>query len=652
MIPETVAPQVTMTLPDSPRILVVEDDEVDFIATRRMLSKIFGSGLILDWAKSRDEAIERINARAHDVYLVDYNLGGLTGLDLLRETTVDADPPAFIFLTGMEDHALDLAATEAGAADFLVKSDVTASRLERSIRYAISMKLTQQTLRLQAEELRQAHGLVQEQAERYMKKAQELANAQRETRVALRRAEASEERYKVLAERDVLTDLANRAVLTRKLDAAIAHARRANSVLGLLFLDLDRFKNVNDTLGHAVGDKLLIAVARRLLAAVRETDLVARLGGDEFAIILTGMRESAHTATVAVKIIESITAPFDIDGTEVQIGTSIGIAQLESLEDDSGSMLKKADLALYKAKSEGRGTHRFFDRKLNEQVKKWQRLEVDLAAALAAREFSLEFQPQISQETGKVSAVDTQFRWEHPEFGRIAPAEFIQIAEASNFIIDLSQWALGQALAAARLWSDRLERPVPVVVSLSPQELARQGLAPSIVEALEDAGLDPSLLQLELTEASIRNPSDTTVAQLNQLHSQGVQIVLEDFSMGNASLSRARDVPIDKIKIDRALVADILENRRGAAIVRALITLAEHLDVKAIVDGVETQAQRDYFGDAKGIDLQGGAICGPLASDVMLEWLCGDERSAFESAGAQTDGNDPAGGLKLVAHRR
>lgn len=640
-----------MTLPESPRILVVEDDEVDFIATRRMLSKIFGSGLALDWARSRDEAIERINARAHDVYLVDYHLGGLTGLDLLRETTADSDPLAFIFLTGVEDRALDLAATDAGAADFLVKSDVTASRLERSIRYAISMKLGQQTLRHQAEELRHAHGLVQQQAEHYLKKSQELAAAQRETRVALRRAEVSEERYKVLAERDVLTNLANRAVLTRELDTAIAHTRRANNVLGLLFLDLDRFKNVNDTLGHAVGDSLLIAVSLRLVASVRETDLVARLGGDEFAITLTDMRASSDAAAVAAKILAAIAAPFEIDGNEIQTGTSIGIALLDGLEDDAGSMLNKADIALYKAKSEGRGTYRFFDEKLDEQVKKRQRLEADLSTALAAKQFSLEYQPQISLQTGQVTAVSVQCRWDHPEFGKIAPAEFIPVAESSRFIVDLTKWAMREAIETARLWSEELDRPVPVIVGIAPQELVRQDFASNIVGELETLGLNPSLLQLELGEASIRNPSDTTVAQLNLLHSQGVQIVVGDLSMGNASAGPLRALPVDKIKIDRALVGDLLEDRLDAAVVSALITLAKHLDVKAIVDGVETQAQLDYFSDSNGIHVQGSVICEPIASEAMLDWLRHNEKSSSGLALRNGCVNDPAGALKLVTHR-
>ncbi len=614
-------PSPTIASAPPPRILVVEDDEVDFRATRRMLAKIFGNDLQLDWASTWDDAVAKITAGVHDVYLIDYHLGGHNGLDLVAATGAGEDARAFIFLTGQEDHALDLAATRAGAADFLVKSDVTPPRLERSIRYAMSMTQTQNALHRQADALRRAHRLVQEQAERYLKNAQELAAAQRATRAALVRAEASEGRYRALAERDVLTGLANRAVLTSELDAAIARARRSGQVLAVLYLDLDRFKRINDTLGHAAGDALIVAVGQRLVEAVRETDLVARLGGDEFAIVLTEMRHAEHAAVVAAKILAAIARPFEIAGNEVQADTSIGIALLDEGGDDAASLLNKADVALYKAKEEGRGAYRFFDEELDQQARRRQRLESDMAGALAAGQFVLEYQPQVSLDTGRATAVEALIRWQHPTFGRLPPAAFMPIAEACRFTSQLTPWVVREACRQAKAWQLALTVPVPVAVNLAAADVARPDLAGMIAAILAETALAPSLLQLEIAEAAVLGTGEQAMDQLWQLSSLGVKIVLDDFGTGYSVLKHARHVPIDRIKIGRSFVADMAADRRGAAVVHAAITLARHLKVSAVVHGIESVDVFESLVDTQGVDLQGFLISLPLADGAILDWL-------------------------------
>lgn len=620
VIPLPAAPPLPIDRIEAPRILIVEDDEVDYRATRRMLAKIFGEALALDWARTWEEAVAKIEDGGYDIYLVDYSLGAHTGIDLMRQIADDARR-AFIFLTGHEDRDRDLAATTAGAADFLVKGEITPARLERSIRYAIAMNATQRTLQQQADELRRAHALVQDQAERYLRQAQELAVAQREIRLALQRAEESERRYRALAERDVLTGLANRSVLQARMQEAIARTRRSGGVLALLILDLDRFKKVNDTLGHAVGDQLIIAVGERLTALVRGSDLVVRLGGDEFAVMLSDMQAQSNAASVANKILASLEQPFVIDGKEVSTRTSIGIALLDDTFETVDTMLKKADTALYKAKAQGRGTFRYFDEGLEREVRRRVRLEADLPAALAEDQLFLEYQPQVTLETGAVTAVEALVRWQHPTLGRIDPEEFIPLAEATRQIVPLTRWVLRHACAEAVRWREGLAEPVPVVANVTALDIAEEDFAETVSGILSQAGLAPALLQLEVTESSALNLTETMAEQLRRLGRRGVKVAIDDFGIGYSSFVHTRVLPVSKIKVDRTFVANMLADRRDAAVVHAVVTLARCMGVGAVVEGVETEEQRDYLRSMGDLDMQGHLVSLPLDGVAMLDWL-------------------------------
>ena len=620
MIPLPAIPELPATRARSPRILIVEDDEVDYRATRRALSKVFGADLPLDWACTWDDALAKITDGGYDVFLVDYNLGGRSGVELMRATD-DGSGRAFIFLTGQEDRGRDLEATNAGAADFLVKDEVTPARLERSIRYAISMVAIQRTLRQRADELRRAHALVQEQAERYLRNAQELAEAQRETRRALQRAEESEQRYRILAEHDVLTGLANRAVLSSRMEETISRVRRTGGVLALLFLDLDRFKRVNDTLGHAIGDRLIIAVGERLTSVVRKSDLVARLGGDEFAIMLTDMRDQSSAANAANKILTAIAEPFVFDGKEVLTRTSIGIALMDGEHDTVETMLKKADTALYKAKHRGRGTYQFFDDDLDREVRQRMRLEIDLPVALAQDQLFLEFQPQVSLETGAVTAVEASVRWRHPDLGCIGPDAFIPLAEASRLITSLTRWVLRKACAQAVVWRDRLPESVPVLVNVSAIDIAEDDFANTVATILDEPGLEPALLQLAVAETTAVSSSEIMEEQLRLLGELGVKVAIHHCGTGYSGFVHAHALPISKLKIDRNFVANMLEDRRDAAVVNAIVTLARCLGVDAVVEGVESNEQLDYLRDIGPVDVQGNLVSRPLDANATLAWL-------------------------------
>ena len=384
----------------APSILIIDDDEVDMRATRRILQEIFGSKFKLGWVSDWQEAAEALAEDCYDIYLIDYFIGGRTGLELIDACGPDNKPNVFIFLTGHEDREADVAATRLGASDYLVKSEISASRLERSLRYALFMADKKEALRREKAAISVAKDMVERQSQMHAKLAADLTTTQEKLQSALKRAEESEQQYRHLAQRDLLTGLPNRALFMSELDSMIAHSQRSGKLLALLFIDLDRFKSINDSLGHPIGDKLLKEVAARLLECTRKTDTVARLGGDEFAIIATNLQNSNDAAIVAQHVIDSLARLFDIDGHEINTGTSVGIATLGPHCSSVDDLLKNADAALYKAKDAGRGIYYFFDAALDSQIRSFTTLKNELAVALKREQFFLEYQPQIEAANG------------------------------------------------------------------------------------------------------------------------------------------------------------------------------------------------------------------------------------------------------------
>jgi diguanylate cyclase (GGDEF)-like protein len=410
----------------------------------------------------------------------------------------------------------------------------------------------------------------------------------------------SEAKIAHMALHDALTDLPNRSLLNERLEQALAHVKRGDIVATHL-LDLDHFKNVNDTLGHAVGDKLLQAVAGRLGALIRETDTVARMGGDEFAIVQVALEQPADAATLATRIIEAISAPYDIDGHQVTVGTSVGIAIGPNDGVDPDQLMRNADLALYRGKSEGRGIYRFFEPGMDLELKARRALECDLRNALVEGQFELYYQPVINLGHGNITGFEALIRWIHPERGIVPPAEFIPLAEEIGLIVRIGEWAIRQACATVAAWPD----DVTVSVNISPAQFRNPGLVQAVIMALADSGLPARRLELEITETVLLEDSEATLSTLHRLRDLGVKIAMDDFGTGYSSLSYLQSFPFDRIKIDRSFVKDITSASGSLNIVRAVASMAKGLGMAATAEGVETQEQLETVRSEGCTEMQG-----------------------------------------------
>ncbi len=410
----------------------------------------------------------------------------------------------------------------------------------------------------------------------------------------------ADEQVTHMARHDALTDLPNRVMLRERLQHELKRVKRGEC-LAVLCLDLDQFKSVNDTLGHPIGDELLKLVADRLRGCTREPDTIARLGGDEFAIIMTQMKEPTDAANLSRRVRESIVRPYQVDGHQIITDISIGIsiAPVDGLEPDV--LMKNADMALYGAKADGRGTYRFFEADMNTRMKARRELEMDLRKALHNKEFELYYQPLVTLQTNEISAFEALLRWHHPTRGLISPVEFIPIAEETGLIIPLGEWVLKTACRETANWPDH----VKVAVNLSPSQLNNRNLVKVVLEALDEASMPARKLQLEITELVLMQNTFSTLATLHELRKLGVQIAMDDFGTGYSSLSYLRSFPFDKIKIDRSFIQDLANGAEPLAIVHAVAGLANCLNMISTAEGVETQQQLETLQAIGCTEMQG-----------------------------------------------
>jgi len=428
------------------------------------------------------------------------------------------------------------------------------------------------------------------------------------------------------ATHDSLTGLANRNLLRERLNDAIAGGRRKNSAFWVAFLDLDRFKFVNDTLGHEAGDMLLKIVAERLLACVRETDTVARVGGDEFMLVLPDNPEDGTGVAVLTRIMEAIAQPILVAGHEFVVQCSIGVATYPTDGESAESLTRFADIAMYRAKELGRNAFQFYTAEMNERTLDRLKIETDLRRALERDEFVLHYQPQLSLSSGKVIGMEALVRWNHPTEGMIAPSRFIGLAEEMGLIVPIGAWVLRTACLQTMAWHKAGFGPLRVAVNLSPRQFGQQSLVQSIADLLRETGMIPSLLELELTEGTVMHDVDHAIDVLRNLKSLGVHISIDDFGTGYSSLSYLRRFPIDVLKIDQSFVRELSIDADDAAIVRAIITLAHSLRLEVIAEGVENASQLDFL-RAEGCDMmQGYFYSRPLATEAFEQLLREDRR--------------------------
>jgi diguanylate cyclase (GGDEF)-like protein len=410
----------------------------------------------------------------------------------------------------------------------------------------------------------------------------------------------AEEEIAYLARHDALTGLPNRRLFNEQLAETLAHCKRGDSV-AVLCLDVDRFKSVNDTLGHPIGDQLLKAVAGRLRECVRETDLVARLGGDEFAIVQIGVSQPTEATALSTRLIDAISAPYELDGHQAIVGMSVGIAIAPSDGSDAAQLLKNADMALYRAKADGRGIYRFFEAEMDARMQARRALELDLRKAIVGSEFELFYQPLIDARTERVRGFEALIRWRHPQRGMIAPMEFIPLAEETGLIVPLGEWVLRQACREAASWPDDLS----VAVNLSAVQFKCKQLVPTVLDALATSGVSPARLELEITESVLLHESDGTLATLHQLRDAGIRISLDDFGTGYSSLGYLRKFPFDKIKIDGSFIHDMPGKDDSLAIIRAVVAIGASLGINTTAEGVETPEQFECLRTEGCTEVQG-----------------------------------------------
>jgi diguanylate cyclase (GGDEF)-like protein len=424
--------------------------------------------------------------------------------------------------------------------------------------------------------------------------------------------EAANQQLRHLATHDALTGLPNRVLLDDRLQQAIAHAERDGRSFAVLVCDLDRFKLINDSLGHRAGDELLQEVARRLTTVVRTTDTVARFGGDEFVLIGTSVADNEDAADLAARVMEVLQAPVRIAAIDIHTSPSIGIAMYPDDGETILALLAHADAAMYWAKQNGRGTFRRYESGMHAGTEDRVQLESDLHNALTLNQFELYYQPKVDTRTGEVRSAEALIRWVHPTRGVVSPADFIPLAEECGLIGAIGAWVIREACRQARAWQIDGVPPLRVSVNLSASQFRDAGLVDSIRRSLDDAGLEARYLEVELTESAVMSDPEQSIAILEQLSAMGVLVSVDDFGTGYSSMSYLRRFPIDKLKIDRVFINEIVSRPEDASIVRAIVSLAHSLRLKVVAEGVETPAQLEFLQKAGCDEYQGYHFSRPL----------------------------------------
>ena len=623
-------------------ILIVDDKEANVLLLELILR---GAGYTSITSTMDPHAVYELHHKnCYDLILLDLQMPKMDGFQVmegLKEIELDSYLPILV-ITAQPGHKLR--ALQLGAKDFISKPFNRVEVLTR-IHNMLEVRLLHReskrhnrVLEQTVQELREAEsGLRTTEAALSKEKAAlddhvvQLQQANEHLVMATIEAhELAEEIDKVkvrmahLAQHDPLTDLPNRILLNDRLAQAIALARRHGKQLALMFLDLDRFKHINDSLGHAVGDQLLQSVAQRLTAVVRSSDTVCRQGGDEFVILLADVEHAEDAALSAQKILAALTVPHRIDQLELHVTVSIGISIYPDDGQDADTLIKSADTAMYHAKEGGRNNYQFFEPDMNVLAVERHSIEGGLRRALMQQEFLLHYQPKINLETGTISGVEALVRWLHPQRGQILPEQFVWIAEDCGLIVPIGAWVLREACGQAQAWQDAGLPPVPVAVNISAVQFRHKDFLESLARILKDTGLAPRYLELELTESVLMHDADSTACVLKALKAMGVRLAIDDFGTGYSSLSYLKRFPIDTLKIDQSFLRDITHataDSDDAAIVAAVVSMGKNLNQRVIAEGVETREQLTFL-QAQGCgEGQGFYFSRPVTAEELVALL-------------------------------
>jgi diguanylate cyclase (GGDEF)-like protein len=424
-----------------------------------------------------------------------------------------------------------------------------------------------------------------------------------------------------IATHDALTGLPNRGMFHERLNHALARARRHDTKLSICFIDLDRFKNINDTLGHEAGDRLLQEMGRRLGSCLRETDTVARQGGDEFIVLLEELSDPQQSAKIAAKILSVVATPVLLNTREYQLTASIGISTYPDDGQDGAALLKNADSAMYRAKELGKNNFQFYSAQMNLHSLERLELEAQLRRAIERNEFLLHYQPKVDIRTGQVNGVEALLRWQHPDRGLVPPMQFIPLAEETGLIESIGRWVLQSACRQVRSWQKQGLPPLNVAVNLSARQFSDENLIQDIKAALTASGLNPTHLELEITESMVMREPEKAIQTLSELSAMGLRVAIDDFGTGYSSLSALKRFPVHNLKIDRSFIKDIPGDADNVAITQAIIALAHTLRMTVIAEGVETKEQSDFLSTSGCDDLQGFFFSKPLPEKELLAFL-------------------------------
>lgn len=569
--------------------MIVEDSQEDLELYKRLLRRNSICNYEILTAEFGDEGLELFLTEKIDCILLDYGLPDMSGLDFLDELSnkIEGGSSAVVMITGQGNEEIAVEAMKRGAQDYIVKSALTSEQMAHSIYNAIE-KVS-------------------------LRSALTQANKEIET----------------LAFFDSLTGLANRNLFRDRFEQAIKMGRRSKEKFALMIIDLDGFKDINDTHGHMAGDKLLQAAAQKLGFCVRDSDTVSRFGGDEFMIILRNVIDKCGPDLVARKILDQFSMPVIFPGKEVFISGSIGISIFPDDAEDFDGLMKNADTAMYHAKEEGSNVFRFFTHKMGETVIRRKNLEKDLQLALNQEELQVHYQPIIDMKSRRLIGAEALLRWPHPERGMIPPDEFIPIAEDSMLILPIGEWVLRTVCEQAKLWVNNGLTRLRVAVNLSGWQ-CRQADFPKLVRGiLEEAGLKPEHLALEITESVVMGDEKRSVAMLQELHEIGLHIAIDDFGTGYSSLGYLKRFPIDTIKIDRSFILDVLSDSADKILVEAITAMTHRLGLNVVAEGIETEEQLRFL-DTLNCDYGQGYYFGRPLHHIEFEKCARD----FDQLGA------------------
>jgi diguanylate cyclase (GGDEF)-like protein len=598
------------------RILIVDDEPL----VRNILRELLNENHQCVEVGSAEDALTLLQTDVFNLVISDIQMTGISGLEMIPQIRSLAPDTVVIMISGLQDIESVIKAMRAGAFDYITKPFAF-----DHVETVVSRALEHQSLRL-TKKLYENH--LEEQ----------VAARTAELRLEIVERQRAEEKVNRMAYYDALTNLPNPALFKDRLTHELNKSSGERKMSGIIFLTLDRFNNISDTLGLSAGDDVLRQFAERLAGCIRKTDTAAYFGGSEFALLATTVSGAEDCAKIAQKIKNVLLSPFECGGQELFVTASFGISLAPDDGCDCLMLLKNASTALHRARQSGGGDYQFYKADMHERALKSLSLENSLRRGLEREEFVLFYQPQINAASGELTGTEALVRWQHPELGLIAPLEFISLAEETGLIVPLGEWILQTACVQNAAWQHSGFAPLRIAVNLSLRQFQQNNLVETVSRVLAFSKLKPQYLELELTESLLMDNAAMTIETLRRLRNLGIKISIDDFGTGYSSLSYLKSLPIDTLKIDRTFVTDIAAGASDTAIVKAIITLAHNLGLKTIAEGVETLEQSAVL-SALGCDEMQGYLFGqPLSTDALEAVLCAPKTEAFNQFAVQLPG--------------